>query len=107
MKRLNFLFYLLLLLGLVAPINQVSSTPASLAAACDLRCEVGGSYAPQLLKKILEAAIAEWPYPCNYGSMRSAYNHGNLTIEGTTHPSNIPAYFVKFDGITVCVLIPA
>ncbi len=74
---------------------------------------VGGDIESQMLKKVLNGALEIWPNPNNYsyGTLRSSYNHGALTIVQHVYPQPVPpypyeAFLVTFDGITVCVIVP-
>jgi len=66
-----------------------------------------------MLKKVLTGALAIWPVANNYsyGTFRSSYNHGTLTIIQHIVPQPVPpypydAFLVTYNGITVCVIIP-
>jgi hypothetical protein len=93
---------------------------AFLAAPVAARCDMGQSHLAcrnmdlvppeinaQLLQKILRAALDQWPIANNYsyGTLRSAYNHGSLVIYHHPDP-NLNAYFVAFEGLNICVLLP-
>lgn len=60
------------------------------------------------LRFVLNEALNIWPVPhdYNYGTFRSALNHGTLTLEPVEHVLG-RAVNVNYAGITACVLIPA
>jgi hypothetical protein len=109
MKWFKLLSLLWLLLALsagtsTAKVSWMPSSPAVMKQAPD----AAPTMSAQLLRTILTEALEYWPQPhnCSYGMFRSAYNHGELTIEPSSMPGG-EAYNVKYEGITVCVLIPA
>lgn len=61
------------------------------------------SLSSQTVHQVLLLALQLWPQ-YNYGNLRSAYSHGDLTIAPTSHPFG-QAYFVDYEGVEICVLI--
>jgi hypothetical protein len=62
---------------------------------------------PQVLHHVIQSALVLWPER-NYGELRAAYNHGDMIVWYSQPHStpNYPAYFVRYDGIEICVTIP-
>ena len=115
MSRYNLSVYLLLtstlLFGSFRGKAMTTGLPACDRSSC---CESAeAALSAQLLKDILQGAMDAWPVPVTYtyGNLRSAYNHGSLTIAPVSNPAPHvtpgTAYLVTYDGITVCVIIPA
>jgi hypothetical protein len=98
---LNLLLALALFAGPVAARGSAATPPTHASIAL---CPTISS---QLLKAILTKALEEWTVPHNYtyGLFRSSYNHGSLLV--SAHDTIQFAYNVKYDGITVCVTVPA
>lgn len=99
--------YLLLALAFVAAPVAARSDMAQSHVACRNMDSMVPGISAQLLQKILRAALDQWPIANNYsyGTLRSAYNHGSLVIYHHPDP-NLNAYFVAFEGLNVCVLLP-
>lgn len=57
---------------------------------------------PSSLQYILRQCQLAWPQ-FTYGNLRSAYNHGTLTIVSTVKPDGV-YNDVTFGGITLCVI---
>lgn len=66
-----------------------------------------GGYSAQELHRILNEVQDVWTQ-YTYGQLRSAYNHGTLTIVDYSHPNLNPAYnwvMVKYGGLEICVIL--
>lgn len=68
------------------------------------RPDVSGlqTISPSSLQYILRQCQSAWPQ-FTYGNLRSAYNHGTLTIVSTVKPDGV-YNDVTFGGITLCVI---
>lgn len=104
-RRSPFLAGVLLVLIGVQPLTSpATSTPSPMTELQAFAQDDDANLSSQLLRKILVAVLQEWTQ-YNYGTLRSAYNHGTLQISPTSHPSGVPAYIVEYDGLEICVLI--
>ncbi len=67
--------------------------------------ETNPEISPQTLRRVLLMVMEHHPH-FNYGTLRSGYQSGRLTIEKTVHPSAGDLYTVTYDGLEICVLMP-
>ncbi len=90
----------LLTLGLAIALTTVSTASSALVARDSLLLDP--TVSPKSLRYILTQCQIAWPQ-YNYGQLRSAYNHGDLTIVPTLKPDGV-YNDVSFGGITLCVI---
>jgi hypothetical protein len=79
--------------------------PPTTSPACATHASVQmlpSTISAQSLKYILSQCEVAWP-TYTYGNLRSAYNHGTLTIVRTVKPDGI-YNDVSFGGVTLCVI---
>jgi hypothetical protein len=80
----------------------LGSCPASQALQARSSFAASSTISPQSLKYVLDQCLLVWP-EYSYGDLRSAYNHGTLTIVSTVKPDGV-YNDVSFGGITLCVI---
>jgi hypothetical protein len=104
LKSRTFLCLLFALVCMAGP-TTAASHPTLIPSAMDAPTFLSQAE----LKAILKQALAEWPvsHSYTYGTFRSAYNHGTLTIDEIWHVAEERlAYNVTYGGLTICVLLP-
>jgi hypothetical protein len=87
-------------LGLAIALTSVSTASSALVARD--RMLLVPDISAKSLRYILTQCQLAWPQ-YNYGQLRSAYNHGDLTIVATLKPDGV-YNDVSFGGITLCII---